>query len=246
LEQLGTSKAPRALSPWSSTAGWGTKKTLPQNIGGCAYANASSALNAANAFVSLGLKDLGYTYVNMDDCWPSKTRNASGYLVPDPSKWPNGMKPVADQIHNLGLKMGLYGDSGTETCAGYPGSIGYETKDAAVLAAWGIDYWKYDDCYTTSATNSEPRFAAMRDALLRCGRTILYSMCGPYDNQAPWASTVGNSWRMHPDIADAWSSVASIAATAAGLSQYAGPGGFNDLDMMASSPLHRFLLVSPY
>lgn len=123
---------------------------------------AADALSAANAFVSLGLNKLGYTYVNIDDCWSTMARDSSGNLVADPSKWPNGIKNVSDQIHALGLKFGefernlhllnannnckgLYGDSGTATCSGYPGSQGYETQDAKQLAAWGVDYWKYDN-----------------------------------------------------------------------------------------------------
>lgn len=107
---------------------------------------AANALAQANAFISLGLKDLGYTYVNMDDTWSQKTRSSSGQLVPNPSYFPNGMKNLTDQIHALGLKFGLYGDSGTATCSGFPGSAGYEKVDAATLAAWGVDYWKYDNC----------------------------------------------------------------------------------------------------
>lgn len=142
------------------------------------------------------------------------------------------MKAVVDQIHNLGLKMGLYGDSGTATCEGYPGSIGYETKDADLLASWGVDYWKYDDCSTPSPDSGGGRYTTMRNALEASGRAILYSMCAPYDNQAPTGASIGNSWRMHPDITDSWSSVSDIANTAQGLAKYAGPGGFNDLDMM--------------
>ncbi|KAH8645387.1 glycoside hydrolase superfamily, partial [Tricladium varicosporioides] len=112
------------------------------NVGGCTAATAANALGTAKAFVSLGLKDLGYQYVNIDDCWATKTRNSNGDIVPDPVKWPNGVKVVADQIHEMGLKFGLYGCSGTMTCEGYPGSQGYETKDATLLASWGVDYWK--------------------------------------------------------------------------------------------------------
>ncbi|RYP63035.1 hypothetical protein DL771_009450 [Monosporascus sp. 5C6A] len=202
------------------------------NIAGCAYANATSALSTAKAFVSLGLKDLGYTYVNIDDCWSSKSRNSSGYLVPDPIKWPQGMKAVADQIHGMGLKFGLYGCSGTMTCERYPGSQGYESQDAKTLASWGVDYWKYDNCFTPSG-NSSSRFMKMRDALAGANRPILYSMCQwGNDRVWEWAMPVGNSWRMSGDIRATWASISSIAAAAGDLAKYAGPGGFNDLDMM--------------
>jgi alpha-galactosidase len=153
-------------------------------------------------------------------------------LQPDSDKFPNGIKAVADQIHGLGLKFGLYGDSGTATCSGYPGSLGKETQDAEQLAAWGVDYWKYDNCATPSG-NSTPRYQVMGDALKASGRSILYSLCNwGADSVWTWGASVGNSWRVGGDITDSFSSVASIAASNAGLAQYAAPGGFNDFDMM--------------
>lgn len=203
------------------------------NAGGCSDATATAALAAANAFVSLGLKDLGFTYVNIDDCWANPSRGSDGSLVPNPSKWPNGIVAVASQIHGMGLKFGLYGCAGTKTCAGYPGSQGYETQDADTLASWGVDYWKFDNCYTPSTGNTSTWYAPMRDALANSGRPILFSMCQwGRDNVWTWGAGYGNSWRMSTDIGDSWASVASIANAAAGISQYAGPGGFNDLDMM--------------
>src|SRR5690242_10385062 len=106
-------------------------------MGGCKYATAATALQTAKQFVALGLKDLGYMYVNIDDCWSTKSRNATGHLVPDPVKWPNGIAAVADEIHSLGLKFGLYGCAGTMTCAGYPGSQDHEAIDVKTLASWG-------------------------------------------------------------------------------------------------------------
>jgi len=106
--------------------------------------SAATALTAANAFVSLGLKAVGYEYINTDDTWSNMSR-VNGLLSPDNTKWPNGIAAVATEIHGLGLKMGLYGDSGTTTCSGFPGSEGYETTDANTLAGWGIDFWKYDN-----------------------------------------------------------------------------------------------------
>lgn len=195
-------------------------------------------LATANAFVSLGLKDLGYIYVNSDDCWASESRNSSGYLVPDPSKWPNGILAVTNELHSMGLKFGLYGDAGRETCGGYPGSQGHETQDADTIASWGVDYWKYDNCYTgtgfnNAGANTTTYYPTMTNALANSGREILFSMCQwGRDYVWTWGAAVGNSWRMSGDIQNNWASVASIAAFAATISQWAAPGGFNDLDMM--------------
>lgn len=215
------------------------------NVGGCTYANADTALKTAKLFVSLGLKDLGYQYVNIDDCWSTKQRNATGYLVPDPAKFPKGMKALTDEIHGMGLKFGLYGDAGTMTCASYPGSWGKETLDAKALASWGVDYWKHDACFTPCNNGQWPQtcwdpkvdprdwYVTMRDALLNSGRPIFYSMCS-WGRNSVWTygKDIGNSWRMSGDIANNWNSVASIANTAAGIAQYSAPGGFNDLDML--------------
>lgn len=208
-------------------------------------ASAASALNAANQFVSLGLKAAGYLYVNIDDTWSEMLRNSSGYLVPDRSKWPNGVLAVSTEIHNLGLKFGLYGDGGTKTCSGYPGSQGYETQDAKTLASWGVDYWKYDNCDTTSG-NDKTRYSTMSNALQASGRTILFAMCNWGDDSVwIWGAGVGNSWRISGDVTNKWSSVASHAAQAAGLASYAGPGGFNDLDMMVNGLFQRIKQSKP-
>lgn len=152
---------------------------------------------------------------------------------------------MVDQIHNKGLKFGLYGDAGTMTCAGYPGSEGHEAQDAKTLASWGVDYWKHDACYLPCVTGGRPQtcwdarsstktyYATMRDALAGAGRPILFSMCQwGRDSVWTWGKDYGNSWRMSGDIANNWNSLASIAANAANIGQYSGPGGFNDLDML--------------
>jgi alpha-galactosidase len=181
-------------------------------------------LNTAKAFVDLGLKDLGYTYVNIDDCWSTKQRNSTGHLVADPAKFPKGIDGLAREVHG--------------TCALYPGSYGSEQKDADTLAAWGVDYWKHDNClteqvYTNKGIKSPQYYPIMRDALLKTNRPILFSICQwGRDEVWTWGSKVGNSWRMSEDITNNWASVASIAARAATMHQYAAPGGFNDLDMM--------------
>ncbi|KAH8742296.1 glycoside hydrolase superfamily [Diaporthe sp. PMI_573] len=214
------------------------------NQGGCNAASAAVALNTAKAFVDLGLKDAGYLYVNIDDCWSTKARNSSGYLVPDPAKFPQGMKAVADQIHAMGLKFGLYGDAGTMTCGGYPGSQGYEQKDAQLLDSWGIDYWKYDNCYTpcnsgsqqtcsNPAGSSQTWYVKMRDVLKSTGRPLLFSLCNwGRDSVWTWGNSVGQSWRMSVDNWGGWADVVRIASSAAPIASYSQPSGFNDLDMM--------------
>jgi alpha-galactosidase len=134
------------------------------------------------------------------------------------------------------------------TCAGYPGSKGHEVQDARLLASWGVDYWKFDNCYTdcngasvypqtcwNSRTNTSTWYTPMKNALSGAGRPIFFSLCQwGLDRVWEWGAGYGNSWRMSGDIQNNWNSVASIAASAAGMSQYAAPGGFNDLDMMVS------------
>ncbi|KAK3945714.1 glycoside hydrolase superfamily [Diplogelasinospora grovesii] len=202
-----------------------TEKRLNNGLAQCNAASAKYALATANSSVSLGLKDLGYQYVNIDHCWSSQSRNSTGYLVPDPTKWPNGIKAVTDQIHGMGLKFGLYGCAGTKTCAGYSGSQGYEVKDAQTLASCGT-------C-SSPAGSTQTWYAKMRDALLSVNKPIFFSMCQwGRDNVWTWGADYGNSWRMSTDIWNNWASVVRIGSAAAGISQYAAPGGFNDLDMM--------------
>ncbi|KAJ5708564.1 Alpha-galactosidase/alpha-n-acetylgalactosaminidase [Penicillium malachiteum] len=182
--------------------GWNTWNSF-----GCDM-NATVILQAAEKIVSLGFKDLGYEYVVMDDCW-SAGRNSSGYLIPDPDKFPNGVAAVADKIHAMGLKLGIYSSAGTLTCARYAGSLGYEEKDAALWASWGIDYLKYDNCYNQGEEGtpklSYDRYNTMGKALNATGRPILYSLCN-WGVDGPWnfAPTIANSWRMSGDLFDVW------------------------------------------
>jgi alpha-galactosidase len=190
----------------------------------------------ADVIVSSGLKDAGYEFVNIDDCWSLRERGADGRLVPDPAKFPSGIQGVADYVHDLGLKLGIYGDAGTQTCAGYPGSLGHETIDAATWAEWGVDYLKYDNCNNQSDGSRDDyvrRYTAMRDALRDTGRPIVYSIC-EWGTSQPWlwAPEVGQLWRTTGDIADTWSSIRSIIASNSKLAQYAGPGHWNDPDML--------------
>jgi alpha-galactosidase len=190
----------------------------------------------ADAMVSAGLAAAGYEYVNIDDCWSAKARDADGRLVPDPVKFPHGIKALADYVHGKGLKLGIYGDAGTLTCAGYPGSLGHEELDARTWAEWGIDYLKYDNCNNQSDGSQADhirRYTAMRQALDRAGRPIVYSIC-EWGTSRPWewAEGVGDLWRTTGDISDNWESLRSIIAQNAPLYPYAGPGHWNDPDML--------------
>ena len=198
----------------------------------------------ADAMVASGLRDAGYVYVNIDDAWMADTRDAAGNLRPDPARFPDGIKALADYLHARGLKLGIYEDAGVRTCGGEPGSLGHEQQDADLFAAWGVDYLKYDNCYagpgcaqTSCAGGTEvpakQRFGAMRDALVRTGRPIVFSICNwGADAVWKWGSGYGNLWRTTPDIAPTFASLLSIFHANAGLGGYAGPGGWNDPDML--------------
>ena len=155
---------------------------------------------AADAMVSSGMKDAGYQYVVIDDCW-QVDRDAAGNIVVDAQRFPSGMKALGDYVHSKGLKFGIYSDAGLKTCAGRPGSAGHEYQDAVQYASWGVDYLKYDWCHTGKA-NAEWAYATMRDALKASGRPILFSMC-EWGSAKPWlwAKDIGNMWRTTGDIA---------------------------------------------
>ncbi|MEY4547570.1 MAG: hypothetical protein RL685_3765 [Pseudomonadota bacterium] len=190
----------------------------------------------ADFFVSSGLKEAGYSYVNIDDCWALRERGADGKLVPDPQKFPSGIQGVADYVHSLGLKLGIYADAGTLTCAGYPGSLGKEELDAQTFADWGVDYLKYDNCSNQSDGSRQDyvnRYTAMRRAIDATGRPMVYSICEWGTSQPwEWATDVGQLWRTTGDITDTWPSVRSIIAFNAPLASFAGPGHWNDPDML--------------
>jgi alpha-galactosidase len=199
------------------------------NIFGCSI-NETMIMQIAEAVVSTGLNKYGYEYVNMDDCW-AKSRNASGFVEPDPTTFPHGIKYLADYVHSLGLKFGLYSCAGTETCAGRPGSLGYETQDAEQYAAWGADYLKYDNC-NSKGLPDPPRYAAMRDALNKTGRPIFFSMCDWTVATAPWGGFTGNSWRTTTDIEANWDSWTNNLDQNGYVAYYAGEGSWNDPDML--------------
>jgi alpha-galactosidase len=213
-----------ALTP---PMGWNDWNTF-----GC---NISDALirQTADVMVSSGMAAAGYQYVNIDDCWEARARDAAGNLVADATKFPNGIKPVADYVHSKGLKIGIYSEAGTTTCAGFPGSLGHEAADARAFAAWGIDYLKYDNCGDHGGLTNQQRYTTMRDALAAAGRTILYNLCEwGQDAVWTWGAATGNTWRTTGDIQANWGSVMGILDQQVGLEAYSGPGGWNDPDML--------------
>ncbi|XP_028072884.1 alpha-galactosidase-like [Camellia sinensis] len=187
----------------------------------------------ADAMVSTGLAALGYEYINLDDCWAELNRDSKGNLVPNATIFPSGMKTLADYVHSKGLKIGIYADAGTLTCdKRMPGSLGYEEHDANTFASWGIDYLKYDNCHNNGLTPQE-RYSTMSKALLKTGRPIFFSLCEwGQENPATWAASIGNSWRTTGDIKDTWKSMTSRADENDVWASYAGPGGWNDPDML--------------
>ncbi|MFE6664523.1 NPCBM/NEW2 domain-containing protein [Streptomyces sp. NPDC057697] len=188
----------------------------------------------ADIFVEKGLKDAGYRYVNLDDCWAKPQRTADGKLEADPRRFPNGIKAVADYVHSKGLKIGIYTSAGTKTCdsVGLPGALGHEYSDAQQFADWGIDYLKYDNC-NNQGVDARKRYTTMRDALAATGRPIVYSICEWGENKPwEWAGELGNLWRTTGDINDSWGSMLSIMKQNLPLAAAAGPGHWNDPDML--------------
>ncbi|MFB9238650.1 ricin-type beta-trefoil lectin domain protein [Plantactinospora siamensis] len=228
------------LAPPAQALGNGLALTPPMgwndwNAYGC---NVSETLvkQTADKIVSAGLAAAGYQYVNIDDCWMQHSRDGSGNLQPDYAKFPDGISGTAAYVHSKGLKLGIYEDAGTATCAGYPGSLGHETQDARQFAAWGVDYLKYDNCNNNGSSTTQQyiqRYSAMRDALAATGRPIVYSIC-EWGVNAPWtwAGDVGNLWRTTGDIGANYNSMLSIFHQNVGLDAYAKPGAWNDPDML--------------
>lgn len=196
----------------------------------------------ADAIVTSGMRDAGYMYLNIDDCWHGQ-RDSLGFIHPDPARFPSGMKALADYVHSKGLKLGIYSDAGNKTCGGRPGSRGHEYQDALTYAQWGIDYLKYDWC-ETDGLNARGAYTTMRDALHAAGRPIVFSLC-EWGNNKPWewGKDVGHLWRTTTDIDRCWDGVVNHGTWSSqcvlrnldqqkGLRQYAGPGHWNDPDML--------------
>ncbi|XP_030001666.1 alpha-galactosidase A [Sphaeramia orbicularis] len=198
-------------------------------------------MQMADVMVKEGWKDAGYEYVCIDDCWPSHQRDAQGRLQADPNRFPGGIKKLADYVHSKGLKLGIYADVGKKTCAGYPGSFGYYETDAQTFADWGVDLLKYDGCYLDWQLLGEG-YINMSKALNKTGKSILYSCEWPlYEwpfhqpNYTAIRETC-NHWRNFADVYDSWSSIKTILDWSADhqdiIVPAAGPGGWNDPDML--------------
>jgi alpha-galactosidase len=185
----------------------------------------------ADAMVTTGIKDAGYQYVNIDDCW-QVSRDANGTIVADSAQFPSGIKALAEYVHAKGLKLGIYTDAGTQTCQGRPGSLNHEMQDAKTYAEWGIDYVKEDWCHAEKL-NPEVQYAKFRDALSQAGRPIVFSICN-WGVNAPWrwGAKTGNLWRTTGDIADNYDRMSLIGFSQSGLEKFASPGHWNDPDML--------------
>ena len=237
----------KPLPKWEGLAdtpqmGWSSWNKFQTNI------HEDLIKDIADKMVEYGLVDAGYVYLNLDDGWHGE-RDEQGFIHEDPEKFPSGMKALADYLHARGLKLGIYSDAGTNTCACYAGSLGHEYQDAFMYAHWGVDYLKYDWCYTNNI-NPKGAYALMRNALRAAGRPILFSMC-EWGSSKPWewAADVGHSWRTTGDIGISfmpiplrrgpdgrplWKAlgVMEIVEMNEPLRQYAGPGHWNDPDML--------------
>lgn len=222
-----------ALTP---PMGWNSWNKFGCNV------NEALIRETADAMVASGMKDAGYLYVNIDDCWHGK-RDALGFIQPDPERFPSGMKALADYVHAKGLKLGIYSDAGWKTCGGRPGSRGHEYQDALTYAKWGVDYLKYDWC-NTEGLKAEGAYLTMREALYAAGRPMVFSICEwGTDKPWEWGKKIGHLWRTTGDIYNCfdcvkdhgtWKSwgVMQILDMQKGLREHAGPGHWNDPDML--------------
>jgi len=223
-----------ALTP---PMGWNTYNTFAGKF------NEKIIRDMADLIVSTGMKDAGYQYIIIDDNWTG-TRDSLGFLTVDQGRFPSGLKALSDYIHSKGLKLGLYSDAGYTTCGGFIGSRGHEFQDAIMLARWGCDYLKYDWC-NTDGINAAGAYTTMRDAIHAAGRPMVFSMC-EWGNNKPWvwAAPVGHLWRTTGDITACWDcidthggaynsyGVMQIFDMQEGFRKYAGPGHWNDPDML--------------
>lgn len=227
-----TSQSFEQLAP-TPPMGWNS-----WNKFGCDVSEAM-IMEMADAMVESGMKDAGYEYIVIDDCW-QVDRAENGEIIADPDRFPSGMKALADYVHEKGLKFGLYSDAGSATCQGRPGSRGHQFQDARTYAAWGVDYLKYDWC-NNEGQNSKAAYMTMRDALIAAGRPVVFSIC-EWGSTKPWewGKGIGHLWRSTGDISDIFKGkinwgglgVLDIIDLQVDLWRYAGPGHWNDPDML--------------
>ena len=236
----------KAQDTWENLAktppmGWNSWNTFRLEI------NEDVVKGIADVFVEKGFKDAGYKYIVIDDGWQI-SRDKKGNIIANPEKFPSGIKALIDYIHSKGLKMGIYSDAGYKTCGEFPGSRGYEYQDARQYAAWGVDYLKYDFCFTGNQSAPDS-YQLMRNALETAGRPIVFSIC-EWGSQQPWewGEGIGHLWRTGYDIRPCWDcgiraiskgkeienfiGFTKILDQQVGLESYAGPGHWNDPDML--------------
>jgi len=218
-----------ALTP---PMGWNSWNKFACNV------NEKIIRDTADSMSSNGMKEAGYRYIVIDDCWHGQ-RDENGFITADPVKFPSGIKALADYVHSKGLKFGIYSDAGRQTCGGRPGSQGHEYQDALTYARWGVDYLKYDWC-NTGTRNAQEAYTLMADALRATGRDIVFSLC-EWGNSQPWlwGQKAGNLWRTTGDIIDKWEGkydyswgMLNIVDMNEPLWPFAGPGHWNDPDML--------------
>jgi len=213
--------------------GWNSWNTFATDI------NEELIKEMADALIENGMRDAGYEYIVLDDGWEAMERDSAGNLTADPDKFPGGMKALGDYLHDKGFKFGIHNDAGTRTCAGYPGGRGHEYQDARTYASWGVDYLKYDWCNHGTADARET-YKTMRDALYAAGRPVVLSICEWGSNEPwIWGPEIGHLWRTTGDVTDCYDCQGVydmgwkiILDQQVGLSQYAGPGHWNDPDML--------------
>ena len=208
--------------------GFNTWNTFGRDI------NETMIRETADKMVSSGLRDMGYRYLVIDDIWSLRYRDENGRIVPDPEKFPNGMKAVADYVHEKGLKFGMYSCAGSLTCGGFPGSYQYEFIDAETFASWGVDYLKYDYCFKPVGEEGAKLYRRMGLALANCGRDIVFSACSWGEDQtADWIKSTGaHLWRSTGDVFDSWESIKVNFKKQLDLVNRNGLGCFNDMDML--------------
>ena len=208
--------------------GWNSWNTFGKDI------NDSLIRQIADTMVEKGYLEAGYEYLIIDDCWSLKERDDTGNLVPDPEKFPNGMKSLADYVHSKGLKFGMYSCAGILTCAGYPSSYDHEFQDAALFAEWGIDYLKYDYCNFPKNADCINRYQTMSMALKATGKNILFAACNwGSENSWSWMRSIGaHTYRSTGDIFDNFRSFMGIFQSQLEHLCQSGPYCFNDMDML--------------
>ena len=240
LAQTDPNRLPPHLDPHRTANGLALTPPMGWNSWNKFAFNVNEAIvrRVADAIVASGMRDAGYQYVVIDDCWHGP-RDAEGNITADRERFPSGMRALSDYVHSRGLKFGIYSDAGRTTCGGRPGSQGHEYQDALTYAAWGVDYLKYDWC-ATGTRSAEEAYALMADALRSTGRDIVFSICEWGGNQPwLWAANIGNLWRTTGDIYDHWDGidrwqhgVMNIVDSNEPLWPFAGPGHWNDPDML--------------